>query len=95
MRNPSAQPARFPRAAETMSAVTIQLPDGVVRQLRECAEKQSVTVEQLLSAAAAENLSALLTLEHLRERARRAKREDFVQFLNESPESPPLPGDQW
>ncbi len=77
-----------------MSTLTIQLPDGLARQLRECAEKEGVTVEQLVSSAAAEKLSALMTVEHLRERARNAKREDFVAFLNASPDVPPLAGDE-
>jgi hypothetical protein len=77
-----------------MSTLTIQLPDGVARQLRECAEREGVSVDQLLSSAASEKLSAMLTLEHLRERARRAKREDFIAFLNGSPDLPPMPGDE-
>ena len=77
-----------------MSTLTIQMPESLARQLRECAEKEGVTVEQLLSSAAAEKLSALMTVEHLRERARNAKREDFVAFLNASPDVPPLAGDE-
>lgn len=77
-----------------MSTLTIQLPDGIAEQLRECAAREQVTVDQLLCSAATEKLSALLTVEHLRERARRAKREDFVAFLNASPDVPPLPGDE-
>ena len=77
-----------------MSTLTIQIPGGVARQLRECAAKEGVSVDQLLSSAAAEKLSALMTVEHLRERARHAKREDFVAFLNASPDAPPLPGDE-
>jgi hypothetical protein len=77
-----------------MSTLTIQLPDGVARQLRECAAREGVTVDQLLSSAAAEKLSAMMTVEHLRERARHAWREDFIAFLNGSPDAPPLPGDE-
>ena len=77
-----------------MSTLTIQMPEGLARQLRECAAREGVTVDQLMSAAAGEKLSALLTVEHLRTRARRAKREDFIAFLNGSPEIPPLPGDE-
>ena len=64
-----------------MSTMTIQLPDGIIRQSRECAAKEGVTVDQLLSSAAAEKLSAMMTVEHLRERARHSKREDFIAFL--------------
>lgn len=77
-----------------MSTVTIQIPDSLLAQLNECAEKEGVTVEQLLASAAAEKLSALVTVDALRERARQAKREDFLSFLNASPDIPPLPGDE-
>ena len=77
-----------------MSTLTFQLPESLARQLRECAAKEGVTVDQLLASAAAEKLSALMTVEHLRERARHARREDFVAFLNGSPDVPPIPGDE-
>ena len=77
-----------------MSTLTIQMPEGLARQLRECAAKEGVTVDQLMSAAAGEKFSALLTVEHLRERARRGKREDFENYLAASPAVPPMPGDE-
>ncbi len=77
-----------------MSTLTIQMPEGLARQLRECAAKEGVTVDQLMSAAAGEKLSALLTVDHLRDRARHAKREDFVAFLDGSPNVQPIPGDE-
>ena len=77
-----------------MSTLTIQMPEGLAQQLRECAAGGGVTVDQLMSAAAGAKLSALQTVEHLRTRARHAKREDFVAFLNGSPEVPPVPGDE-
>jgi 16S rRNA U516 pseudouridylate synthase RsuA-like enzyme len=77
-----------------MSTLTIQMPEGLARQLRECAAREGVTVDQLMSAAAGEKLSALLTVDHLRDRARHAKREDFLAFLNGSPDVPPMPGDE-
>ena len=55
-----------------MSTLTIEMPESLARQLRECAAKEGVTLDQLLSSAAAEKLSALMTVEHLRERARHA-----------------------
>ena len=77
-----------------MSTLTIQMPEGLARQLRECAAREGVTVDQLMSAAAGEKLSARLTVDHLRDRARHAKREDFLAFLNGSPNVPPMPGDE-
>jgi len=77
-----------------VSTLTIQMPEGLARQLRECAAREGVTVDQLMSAAAGEKLSALLTVDHLRDRARQAKREDFLAFLNGSPDVPPMPDDE-
>jgi ATP-dependent protease HslVU (ClpYQ) ATPase subunit len=94
MGNSSGITVRLPRTVENMSTLTVQMSESLARQLRECAAKEGLTVDQLLSAAAAEKLSALLTLDHLRQRALRAKREDFVAFLDASPDAPPLPGDE-
>ncbi len=77
-----------------MSTLTIRMPDSLVEKLRECAAKEGVTVDQLLSSAAAEKLSALLTVDHLRQRALRANRADFAAFLAGAPDVAPLPGDE-
>jgi len=77
-----------------MSSITIQISDALMRGLRECAAKEGVTVEQLLASAAAEKLSAMITVAELRQRARRAKRKDFEAFLAASPDVPPMSGDE-
>ena len=77
-----------------MSTVTFQMPESLAQQLRECAARAGVTLDQLLSSAAAEKLSALMTGEHLRQRALRAKREDFAAFLDASPDVLPMAGDE-
>ncbi|MGD1085150.1 MAG: toxin-antitoxin system HicB family antitoxin [Verrucomicrobiota bacterium] len=77
-----------------MSTLIVQMSDSLAKQLREYAAKEGMTVDQLLSSAAAEKLSALLTVDHLRQRALRAKRDDFLAFLDASPNVPPLPGDE-
>jgi non-ribosomal peptide synthetase component F len=77
-----------------MSTLTIQMPDGVADQLRECAAKEGLTVDQLLCAAAAEKLSAMITVEQLRARAQNATREDYEKYLASSPDVPPMPGDE-
>jgi len=74
--------------------LTVQMPESLAQQLREYAAKEGLTVDQLLSSAAAEKLSAPMTVDHLRQRALRTKREDFVAFLDGSPDVPPLPGDE-
>jgi len=51
-------------------------------------------MDQLLSSAAGEKLSALLSVEHLRQRAAHGKREDYAAFLAASPDVPPETGDE-
>ena len=77
-----------------MSSVTIQMPESIARQLKEYAAQEGLSIDQLLSSAAAEKLSALVTVDHLRQRALRAKRDDFVAFLDASPDVQPLDGDE-
>ncbi len=77
-----------------MSTLTIQMPDSLARQLRECAASGGVTMDQLLSAAAGEKLSASLTVDHLRQRAAQGKGEDYAAFLAASPNVPPVQGDE-
>jgi hypothetical protein len=77
-----------------MSTLTISMPEGLAKQLRACAADEGVTVDQLLASAAGEKICALMTLEHLRERAARANRQDFIEFLEGSPDVPPIPGDE-
>jgi hypothetical protein len=77
-----------------MSTLTISMPEGLAKQLQACAADEGVTVDQLIASAAGEKLSALMTLDHLRERAAKANRQDFIDFLKGSPDAPPLPGDE-
>lgn len=77
-----------------MSRLTIRIPESLAKQLQACAEDEGVTVDQLLASAAAEKLSALMTVDHLRQRAAQANREDFLAFLDASPDLPPVEGDE-
>jgi hypothetical protein len=65
--------------------VELQLPDSLYRQLALLAERDGVSVDQLLTLAAAEKLSALLTVDYLKERAKGATRADFEALLAQVP----------
>ena len=77
-----------------LSTLTIDIPDSLAGQLRQVAADQGITLDQFLSSAAAEKLSAFMTTEHLRERAARADPAAFQRFLASSPDAPPLPDDE-
>ena len=53
-----------------MSTISLRLPESLHKSVRELARKESVSINQLITTALAEKLSALLTVEYLDERAK-------------------------
>lgn len=77
-----------------MSTVTIQLPDSLHGKLREFAETDGTSVEQLVAAAAGEKLAAMLEgSAYLRREAALGSRADFQRVLAKVPQVPPEPYD--
>jgi predicted transcriptional regulator len=72
-----------------MSKVSIQLPDALHRQLRECASTEKTSIHQLINSAVAEKLAALLGPEYLEARAKRASRKSFMAALKKIPDVEP------
>jgi len=64
-----------------MSTLSVRLPNSLHRQLRELAEREGVSMNQLISSAVGEKLASLLTLEYLQERADRGKRSAYDRVL--------------
>ncbi|MEA1053841.1 hypothetical protein U5801_29120 [Lamprobacter modestohalophilus] len=77
-----------------MSTLTINIPDSLVGRLQQFAVDQGITLDQLLSSAAAEKLSTLMTVEHLRERGAHGDRAAYRRFLESSADVPPMHGDE-
>src|SRR5713226_3773521 len=72
-----------------MSKVSVQLPNALHKQLRECASAEGTSVDQLISSAVAEKLAALLSPEYLKTRAKRASRKKFEAALKTVPDVEP------
>ena len=72
-----------------MSAITINIPESLYDKLREIAERDNSTPEQLAVLAIAEKVSCLLTVEYLDARARRAKPDRFDFLLSKVPDAEP------
>ena len=64
-----------------MSTISLRLPESLHKRVREMAKRENISINQMISTALAEKLSALLTLEYLEERARRGKRRAFDRAL--------------
>lgn len=65
-----------------MSTLSLRIPDSLHRQIREIAKRENISINQFVSTAVAEKLSALLTEEYLSERASRGSRRKFEKALS-------------
>jgi predicted transcriptional regulator len=72
-----------------MGALSLRLPESLHRKLGELAEREGVSINQLISTAVAEKMSALLTEEYLQGRAKRASRRKFEAVLAKVPDVEP------
>lgn len=72
-----------------MSTISLRLPDSLHNQIRKLANEDGISINQFLSTAAAEKLAALMTVEYLAERAKRASREKFEAALASLPDVEP------
>lgn len=77
-----------------MTTLSIRVPDSLHRAIKELASKDGYSMNQFLITAAAEKLSALETVDYLRERAKRAKLKDFDLLLASVPDTDPDKGDE-
>lgn len=77
-----------------MSALSLRLPESIHRHIKEIAKKEGVSINQFISSAVAEKISALMTEDYLESRAKKAKRENFKRILAKVPARKPLPGDE-
>jgi hypothetical protein len=76
-----------------MSTMSLRLPESLHQKVRELADREGVSINQLVTTALAEKISALLTQEYLEARAARGSREKFLEVLEKVPLADPDPGD--
>ena len=77
-----------------MSALNLRLPDSIHRHIREIAKREGVSINQFISTAVSEKISALLTEEYLSDRANRAKQGALKSILDNVPSRPALQEDK-
>ena len=73
-----------------MSAVTVELPKSLHKKLEELAEKEGFSLEQFLTSAASEKLSAMLQTKFLEREAGLGTREAFEKVLAAVPDVEPI-----
>ena len=69
-----------------MSALSVRLPESLHKYAKEYAAQEGISVNQLISTALAEKLSALATEDFLERRAKRGSRRKFNAVLAKVPD---------
>ena len=72
-----------------MSTISLRLPESLHKKVRELAKAEDVSINQLISTALAEKMSALMTVEYLGERATRGDRGRFERAMGKVRDSEP------
>lgn len=78
-----------------MSSLSLRLPKSLHEKLRELAERDDVSINQFISTAVAEKAAALLTVQYLEDRGRRADVKLIDKILSRVPDVEPVPGDEF
>ena len=76
-----------------MSTLSLRLPNSLHERVRKLADSEGVSINQFISTAVAEKMSALMTGEYLAKRADRGDRALFESALGRIPNAAPIEGD--
>lgn len=77
-----------------MSTLSLRLPESIHRRLKALAEREGISINQLINSAVAEKLAALMAEEYLQERAERGSRRKLRAVLAKVPDVEPEKIDQ-
>jgi predicted transcriptional regulator len=69
-----------------MSTISLRLPESLHKRVRELARAEDVSINQLITTALAEKMSALMTVDYLEERAARGSRKKFERVMAKVPD---------
>ena len=65
-----------------MSTLSLRLPESLHKSARELAQKENISINQLITLALAEKLSALGAEDYLEMRAKRASKAKFLKAMS-------------
>ena len=77
-----------------MTTLNLTLPNSIQRHLQEMADLEGMPIDQFVTSAVAEKISALTAETYLRAQADRADPAAMRAILDKVPHRAPLPGDE-
>jgi len=72
-----------------MTTMSVRLPESLHKRLKELADQDGVSMNQFITLALTEKMSALLTVDYLKERAKQGSRQKFEAVLAKVPDIEP------
>lgn len=77
-----------------MTQIVIDFPDSLFKGAEALAQREKVSIEQLITSALGEKLAALMTEDYLAQRAKRGNREAFMSVLDHALNTEPMAEDK-
>ena len=77
-----------------MSVLSLRLPNSIHRHIKEIASQEGVSINQFISSAVSEKISAISTEDYLVQRANKANSDEFTDILSNVPKRTPVIGDE-
>ena len=72
-----------------MSTLSVRLPESLHKKIKELAEKEVVSMNQFITLAVTEKMSALLTIDYLKEREENDSKQKFENIMDQVPDVEP------
>jgi hypothetical protein len=72
-----------------MSIVQVQIPDSLHKSLSDLVNRDGISIDQFISTAITEKLSALMTENYLKDRAKKDNRAKYEKILAKVPDVEP------
>ena len=78
-----------------MSTLSLRLSDSLHKEIKSLARREGISINQFISSAVAEKMSALLTETYLKERSLKGNKESFLRAMSKVPDTEPMDEDKF
>ncbi len=72
-----------------MSTLSLRLPDSLHKKIKEFSREEGISINQFITSAVSEKMSAFATLDYLEMRAKRSDKTKFREALSKIPDVVP------
>lgn len=72
-----------------MSTLSLRIPDSLHNEVKSLVKKEGISINQFISSAVAEKMSALLTEQYILNRSKRGNKQQFFEAMSKVPDVEP------